>query len=293
MGQIPALLGPSYPCGTGSGPGLRRDLLTRAVARGLLRVSGALAVMKCSQPQRGWREPCPRAVALPRSPLPPDTPHRGLGRGRAGARAGCPAAAEDAALLPELWQAGREGQVVPDGTWLQLGQAARPPGASALHGAGSGSQIKIELKHEPNFPGRCRCRCHPAAPLPLHPSGWLRPARVPPTGPGEGGGGSSRLWVRMLVDQMATEAQSHAATWRGAPRTGLKAAPGRRRAGGHSSQPAPPDPRPRGGNLLTHVTQMVPGAHPEEGQLPGEPGGAGRRAALAVLHSKDDFLKLV
>lgn len=129
MGQIPALLGPSYPCGTGLGPGLRRDLLTRAVARGLLRVWGALAVMKCSQPQRGWREPCRRAVALPPAPSLPT--HHTVGR--AGARAGCPAAAEDAALLPERWQAGREGQVVPDGAWLRPGQAARPPGASASH----------------------------------------------------------------------------------------------------------------------------------------------------------------
>lgn len=69
----------------------------------------------------------------------------------------------------------------------------------------------------------------------------------PPGFPGEGGGGSSRMWVRMLVDQMATEEQSHAAIWPRATCTGLKAALEKRRALG--AQADPPDPRARGGKL--------------------------------------------
>lgn len=62
---------------------------------------------------------------------------------------------------------------------------------------------------------------------------------------------------------------------------GAESCPGEtRRWGGTAASQPRQTPGLEGGNLLTYVTQLVPGAHPEEGQLPGQPGGAGRRAAL-------------
>lgn len=97
----------------------------------------------------------------------------------------------------------------------------------------------------------------------------------------------------MPRDQMATEEQSRAATW---PRvalatcTGLKTALGKSRElraqlrGLSTGQ---------GDKPLTYITQLVPRPQPEGGQLPGKARRSRNKGGCCLIHSKDDFLKLV
>lgn len=152
--------------------------------RGLLRVSRGLAVMKCSQPQHGWRGDPGLQGAVPRGRgsapqlLPSGHTAPWAGRG-AGGMSGC---LRRCCPLPRPGTP-REGQVALRWCLAPAGEgSASPGGLSIAPKAGLGSQIKIEgetgaqLSRPLLLPPRPASAPTPAplsatAPSPCHPRG--------------------------------------------------------------------------------------------------------------------------
>lgn len=107
------------------------------------------------------------------------------------------------------------------------------------------------------------------------------------------------MWVRMLMDQMAMEEQSHTATWpwvASVIHRGLKTAQGKAGScGGTASSPAQlPGLRTGQGEKVCHTLhRWSKNLKQRRDSWQGKPGDAGIKVALGLMCNKDHFLNPV